>query len=88
MPLLSLLVIMLLPSPGPRYYPIMRGGQQVGTGESWYWGFHARCHKKVVTWHRVELEKLDYDFRFEQSSLRLVKARREAHEAGIEPMNP
>jgi len=46
------------------------------------------CEEKVVTWHRAELERMDWRFRFQQNSLRLVAARDRALAEGIGPSDP
>lgn len=46
------------------------------------------CKKRVVAWHRAELEKLDSDFAFQQAGVRLTLARVKAAAAGISPLDP
>ncbi len=46
------------------------------------------CQKKVVAWHRAELEKLDLIFQLQQSAFKLAVAREKAREAGVRPLDP
>lgn len=46
------------------------------------------CRDKIIALDRAELEKLDWRFRFQQDSFRLVAAREKARAAGIGPMDP
>lgn len=55
---------------------------------SGYADLYYGLQKKVVEWHKSELEELDTDYSSLQDSLRLVKARQKAIANGIGPMDP
>jgi hypothetical protein len=58
---------------------------------SYYSGYsdlYYSLQKKVVAWHKSELEELDASYASVQDSLRLVNARRKAVADGISPLDP
>ena len=50
--------------------------------------YYNECEKRVIAWHKAELEKLDSGFRLQQAEFKLVAARTKAHREGIEPEDP
>lgn len=92
MPIFSLLIVLLLPKPrgfSPNWNLAENLPQM---SENFllreYRAMYNECNKTVVAWHKVELEKLDFDFRLLQAKLRLVMAREKAHHQGIGPLDP
>ena len=45
------------------------------------------CKKRVIAWHRAELERMDADYCIQQASLRLIVAREKAQAEGIGPLD-
>lgn len=45
------------------------------------------CRDKIAAWHRAELERLDFNYRLQQASLRLIVAREKAQAEGIGPLD-
>ena len=45
------------------------------------------CRKKVIAWHRAELEELDFNYALQQAGFRLVAARDKALTEGIGPLD-
>ena len=45
------------------------------------------CRKKVVAWHRAELEKLDHVFQIPQAAFKLAVAREKAREREVGPLD-
>lgn len=56
----------------------------VNNYHQWYWP----TRERVTVWHRKELERLDFKFRFKKASDRLCQARGKLQEQGISAGDP
>lgn len=70
------LLLSLLPTPKSR--PV---------NPSWYSQSYYTLQKRVIAWHKCELEKLDLDYAELQGTLKLLQARKMADEQGIGSMD-
>lgn len=55
---------------------------------SGYAAFYYNLKKKVVVWHKQELESMDSDYAMHQAQIKLMKAREGARAKGIGPLDP
>lgn len=82
---MPLFVVLFYLLPDPTHlmkYPL---GRSV-LGDYYHW--HYRTRDRVIDWHKDELSRIDFEFRFRDARLRLVALRIEARERGISPGSP
>ncbi len=82
MPIISLLVLRLVPA-NPSKYIKVQGRMHYNP----LYQIRRSAHVNAMVWHRKELEKLDHEYERFLLTKKLVRERQKAHEAGVDPLD-